>query len=179
MRLLLRAVPLIVAGCTTSVERPTTVSTSPPPNTGPNALSQRANAQNVRRAPVEVRVWGPEHVAGGSDVTLRIAIDKATRDPLDLHVALPPGAELVAGATDERISDPSGHIERTLVVRMPNGVPADDLNVTVDSQGAASGVHTAAAYRFGRPEPTLAQPPRPGVPAIVEGKTLGTPIPLK
>ncbi len=68
---------------------------------------------------------------------------------------------------------------RVLVVHLANGVPANDVHVSVDSGGTDYGVHATAAYRFGRPEPTLPQPPRAGAPVKVNGKTLGTPIPLK
>jgi hypothetical protein len=126
-----------------------------------------------------VKLLGPDHVDGQSDLTLRVSIDRATRDPLDLRLVLPPGATLVSGAAAERIDETSGHIERTLIIHLANGVPAEDVHLSVDTGGTDYGAHANAAYRFGRAEPTLPQPPRTGSQVKVQGKTLGTPIPLK
>jgi hypothetical protein len=57
-------------------------------------------------------------------------------------------------------------------------VPAADVRVTVDARGIGYGVHATSAYRFGRPEPKLPQPPRAGPPVIVRGRSVGSPIPL-
>jgi hypothetical protein len=57
-------------------------------------------------------------------------------------------------------------------------VPATDLRVTVDTRGIGYGVHATSAYRFGRPEPKLPQPPREGPPVMVRGRSVGSPIPL-
>lgn len=170
-----------LSGCSSSGERasPASAPTPATPNGATAPALSRATAPGTLRAPVEVKVTGPDHVDGAHDVTLRVSIDRSTRDPLDLRVSLPAGANLVSGAAVERIDETSGHIERTLIIHLANGVPAEDVHLSVDTGGTDYGAHANAAYRFGRAEPTLSQPPRTGNQVKVQGKTLGTPIPLK
>jgi hypothetical protein len=126
-----------------------------------------------------VRVDGPSKVEPGSQLALRISIERAMgNDPLDLGVAIPEGVVLVSGQTQETITGGAAHVERPLTVRLTGGVPPTDLRVTVDVRGMGYGVHASSAYRFGRPEPKLPQPPREGRPVIIRGRSAGRPIPL-
>ncbi len=132
-----------------------------------------------RRAPVTLKLEGPQEVQVGGEIGLRVVIDRTTRgQPLRLRVHLPAGVELVSGRTREEINDPSGHVERTLVIRFA-GIPADDVTASVDEGGVGYGVHATSAYRFGRADPKLPQPPRTGSPVNIGGKDIGTPIPLR
>ena len=158
---------LATGGCATRSDA------SPPIPSAPVGTGLRA------RAPVVVRVDGPAEVAPGSELALRIVIERVMgHDPLDLSIVLPEGVVLVSGQTEEKITGDSQHVERSLTVRLTGGVPATDLRVTVDTRGIGYGVHASSAYRFGRPEPKLPQPPREGRPVVIRGRSAGSPIPL-
>jgi hypothetical protein len=145
----------------------------------PPTASALASAEPPARAPIVVRVDGPAEVRPGSELALRIVIERAMGgDPLDIRVMLPEGTDLVSGRTQEQITGGSKHVERSLVLRLSGDVPAADLRVTVDMRGTGYGVHATSAYRFGRPEPKLPQPPRQGRPVVIHGQNAGSPIPL-
>ncbi len=145
----------------------------------PEPAAEDAGGPRLQRAPVVVWVDGPAQVQAGSELTLRVTIERnAGSDPLDLNIVLPAGAVLVSGQTQERITGDARHVERTLGLRLTGAIPAADLDVSVDSRGIGYGVHATSAYRFGRPEPKLPQPPRAGPPVMVRGQSVGNPIPL-
>jgi hypothetical protein len=138
--------------------------------------STRAASQ---RPPVVVSVSGPRQVSG--DTIDLVVLMERTRPSVSatLNVLLPVGVELVSGALAEEIVGGAARIERVIRVHLPNGVPVSDVQVSADTTGLGFGAHATAAYRFGRAEPTLAQPPRAVAPVIVNGASLGQPIPLR
>ncbi len=161
----------LACGCANS-------SDAPPPGAGGENADASPNGPRAR-APVVVRVDGPAQVEPGSELALRIVIERAMgNDPLDLSVMPPEGVVLVSGQRLERITGDSKRVERFLTVRLTGGVPAADLDVVVDTRGFGYGVHARAAYRFGRKEPKLPQPPREGRPVVIRGRSAGRPIPL-
>ena len=112
-------------------------------------------------APMHVVVSGPERPPVGTPFKVSIAIDRvqAAMVPLELSVTLPAGARVIAGATRETIVDRAKlTFRRTLTVQFDKRAPANDLVVTVSHQTLSSGVTATGHYRFGRPEPKLAQP---------------------
>jgi hypothetical protein len=136
------------------------------------------HAEQNARAPVTVAVSGPAAIDGG-EIELSIVIHRSFANdwPLHLAVALPEGVTLVAGSLDETIVEPQAlAIERKLRLAVAS-VPPQDVVVRVSARGANYGVHAEDAYRFGRPAPKLATPPR-GPALSPHGRRLGEPIPL-
>ena len=132
------------------------------------------------RAPLLLTVSSSGSMESGSDLDLKIVIDRTTpSDPTQLNITLPQGADLVSGALAETITDAVPHVERVVRIHLPNGVPASDVRVTAHTAGVGYGAHAAASFRFGRAEPLLAQPVRAGAPLLVGGKSLGQAIPVK
>lgn len=131
------------------------------------------------RAPVVVRVSGPEHVASGDVVDIRVVVERRHGDaPITLMVTPPPGTTMVQGQAVEILSGTESRAERTFKVECKDKVPVQDLLVTAHGSGPGWGVHATGAYRFGRPEPQLARSPRSGAPIVVHGRNLGRGIPL-
>lgn len=128
-------------------------------------------------APLLLHVGAARDVAPG-ELELELVIERRTEDPVTLELQLPAGVELIDGNARETLHEPARLIVKKVRLRLPNGTPLDDVRVFADSRGAGYGVRASAAYRFGRPEPKLAQPPRRGRAAIANGKRLGRPIPL-
>jgi len=172
-------VALALLACNASGDRVPSALSPLPNATGEPSSESVAQSAQLRHSPVEVRVNGPDQIGSSTDITVQVLIDRIAKDPLSLRVVLPPGASIISGAREEQITGGSGHIERTLVLHLANGVPPDDVRVIVDAGGPDYGVHATAAYRFGRPEPKLPQPARTGKSVVVNGRNLGTPIPLK
>src|SRR5262245_50842846 len=115
----------VLTACASS-ERVASTSTSGPGKTPATASSTPAPS-STREAPMLVHVTGPDQVSGLNEVTLKVSLDRGTRDPVDLKIVLPPGTELVSGVAQEHITEVAELTERTLVVRLPNGIPTDDV----------------------------------------------------
>jgi len=131
------------------------------------------------RAPVVVRVSGPEHVAAGDLFDIKVVVERRRGDaPITLTVTPPPGTTLVQGQAVEILSGTEASTERTFKVDCKGKVPLQDLLVSAHGSGPGWGVHATGAYRFGRPEPQLARSPRSGAPIVVHGRNLGRGIPL-
>ncbi len=174
----------ILASCTGPTE-PTshaTVATAETPSAAalpPHAPATPGARQQPQRAPLVLSVSGTGPMATGTDLDLKIALDRTATDPTQLNVTLPPGADLVSGSLAETITDTATHVERVLRIHLPNGVPPSDVQVTAQTSGVGYGARAAASFRFGRADPLLAQPVRTGAPLMVGGKSLGQPIPVK
>lgn len=159
-------------------------STQPPSPPGRVSVApvapQETGTEAHGRAPLTLRVSGPPTARAGDVVEIEIAVDRPrpTTTPMRLKVVVPPGAELVEGETEETITDSaSSPIRRTLVLRLSR-VPSDDLQVSLDVRESSHGAHATGAYRFGRPEPKLAQPPRSPKRTVIGGRDFGRAIPL-
>jgi hypothetical protein len=97
--------------------------------------------------------------------------------PMTVKVNVPGGVRLVGGQATEVIVDDRNEVVSRVLTLQVDEVPSTDVVVTVDASTAGAGAHATAAYRFGRPEPTL-QPPLRGNPLVVNGRSFGQPIPL-
>jgi hypothetical protein len=131
-------------------------------------------------APFVVKVEGPPAPpAKGTTFDVTIVIDRQVPNstPMQLRLGLPPGVRLVSGnAAETIISDGDRTIRRTVKL-FADETPALDVTATVDVSTPQAGAHAVAAYRFGRPEPRIAEP-SVGRPLTVQGHDLGQPIPL-
>ncbi len=175
--LLLAAVLCAPLACAQSEHR----SAPPTPAADPDPV-QSTGQQILPRpptAPFVVNLTGPAHVAPGTEIELKLVIDRTAADlPLKMKVNLPAGVTLVRGSLDEQLPPGAGPVERTLVVRVGSQMPAAPLEVTVDGGGEGFGAHATRRYRFGRPEPKLPQPGEANRPVRINGSDIGQPIPL-
>jgi len=132
------------------------------------------------RPPVVVRMKGPDSVAAGQDITLVAEIEQHVGDraPVTLNLKLPAGVRLVEGAASETLHPGNTRLERRFVVHVDK-VPAEDIELSVDTQNPAFGARASGAYRFGRAQPKLAEPVRTDQDTVIGGKNLGRPIELK
>lgn len=152
-----------------------------------SAAPSMANAQTApppaarhSNAPFVVRVSGPENPASqlSGRMTLVVVVERQLVDstPLRLSWQLPAGVSLVDGQLTEEIVDAgSPRIERRIVIDVPS-IPEGDVLVAVEARGTAWGARGEGAYRFGRPEPMLPQPPRARKPMTVKGGPDGRPV---
>lgn len=151
--------------------------TKPPAQTSLSATP--VPAERLHRAPLAVSVDGPKAPVAGAEFDIKVLVERVggARGSVTLVVALPAGVDLVQGTLRETVGGTEGRIERTLKVRA-SAIPDEDLKIIASSSGHGWGVRATGAYRFGRPEPRLPQPPRSGPPLIVHGHNLGQGIPL-
>jgi hypothetical protein len=131
------------------------------------------------RSPVTVKLVGPQQVGAGQDIEVVAEVEQFVgASPVELTLLLPEGAHLVSGASFEALPSGDGKLVRRFVVHLDR-VPTTDIEVEASTSNAAFGARAKSAYRFGRPEPRFAEPPRTARPVIVSGKNLGKPIQLK
>jgi hypothetical protein len=124
----------------------------------PNAQPVAVNA-DAARAPMLVR-WQLLSDNGGRLRISAIVVRRALlRVPIDVQVEVPPGLQLVSGATTFRLEPnlPPGETVATMEF-FYSRAPLEDLKLTAHANGPGMGVHATDVYRFGRPAP---QPPRP------------------
>lgn len=112
------------------------------------------------------------------EVRLELKITKfiATEKPLSVKLQLPGGVS--AAETREIPSiDASaiGEFSREIKVLFET-VPMNDMFVVADTQGTAFGFHAELPFRFGRPEPTIALPPRTDESVHMGNIDLGHPV---
>lgn len=132
-------------------------------------------------APLVAKLDGPASVRPGQTITVKLIISRTVVDKLPIAVQwqIPEGAKVVGRAPPGRIVDGRSNQLRQAIRLRFAAVPDRDLLATVEVKGEAYGVSAKAAYRFGRPAPTLPDATH-GAPDIkVNGKTLGTGVPLK
>ena len=163
-------------GCTTPEKQtPTTA-----PAAATIAATENAPPTSEAVPPLFVKVKSTSAIATDTDVELDIEIVRSTPDgtPMQLAIVVPAGAQLTKGAAAESIVDAtSTSVHRLVTVHVGATIPTSDVVVTVDARGVGSGVHATSAYRFGRPEPKLAQPtPGNGPTLSAKGVKLGKPI---
>lgn len=132
----------------------------------------------VRGVPLRIAIEGPSAVTS-NELDLRVIVERRAPAAFRLQLRLPPAVELVDGRADEPINGGERRLERTFRVRLLDGIPSQSLSVVALARGRAQGVRAAAEYRFGRPEPALERPERPGPRLRVQGHDLGSAIPLR
>lgn len=113
----------------------------------------------------------------GTRLTLRARVDKqgSWDAPITIDWQVPPGARLVGGASRAILSGDAADVTLEL-----QALPAEDVVVVASSQTEAAGFHAEARYRFGRPAPVKAAPPRDGETVTTpSGVDLGAPVPVK
>jgi len=154
-----------------------------PSNAAPSVATVQSEPPAAPRhssAPFVVRVSGPENPGSmlTGRMTLVVVVERQLVDstPLRLSWQLPAGVRLVDGQLTEEIVDAaSPRIERRIFIEVPS-IPKGDVLVAVEARGTAWGARGEGAYRFGRPEPMLPQPPRARTPMTVKGGPKGRPV---
>ncbi len=129
------------------------------------------------RAPVQVRVQGPPVAPkAGSTLAVDWAVEMATAfpAPLTVKVRAPHGVEVTGDVSATILPEPGTKRGRVFV--RVREVPKDDLVIVVDGASEAAGMHAEIPYRFGRPAPRVAQPPRADTPVVRDGVNLGRPV---
>ena len=160
----------VVAGPTTPQ-----ASDNPPPAAEP-APSGAPSANP--KSPMTATLLEPSAVAASGEVELGVEVwrVKASLAPIKISLVLPAGAQLAAGAAEETIADTQAQsLKRTWRVRYAT-LPSADAKVIVDWQTDAAGFHSELEYRFGRPAPKRAEPPRLPEVRLPGGQSLGRPI---
>ncbi len=131
-------------------------------------------------APLVARLEGPTQVRAGQTITVKLVITRTVVNKLPIAIAweVPEGAKVVSGLPTGTVDGRSKQLRLVVRLRL-SAVPDRDLVATVEVKGEAYGVSAKAAYRFGRPAPKLpdAAERAPGV--KVNGKVLGTGIPVR
>lgn len=154
-------------------DQPSPSDISPPENATGHAADQEA------RAPLRLTLSGPKAPKAGEQIEVSIVVERtaAAFNPLELRVALPRSAKLVDGELLQTIDDKASTKWARVIKVQIDEVPAEDIVVTVDVRGDGFGAHASSAYRFGRPEPRLPDPPT-DTPRSVGGLDVGSAIPL-
>jgi hypothetical protein len=177
--LLLAAGGLACAGPAARTDPPPAA--DPPPavasSDGPAAAAE--SPRSPLRATIALRDGQP---APGATLVLEAAVERTGRWvlPVEVRVVVPSGARLASGP--EAWTVPGGETPgtdvREIVIEL-SSLPQQDLRLVIDSQGEAAGVHAEAAYRFGRPEPTVEPPARDGPAVRLGERDLGRSVPLR
>ncbi len=132
-------------------------------------------------APLVAKLEGPASVRPGQTIAVKLVLSRTVVDKLPIVIdwQVPDGAKVVGRLPAVRIVDGRSKQLRQVVKLRLAAVPDRDLVATVQINGEAYGVSAKAAYRFGRPAPTLPDAAE-GAPGVkVNGKVLGTGVPLK
>lgn len=162
-------------------EQTATAATSAEPASAPasSADSSEKPEFGPHRAPVVVRLKGPDQVVAGQDITLVAHIEQRVGDsaPVTLNLQLPEGVHLVDGSVSETLPAGNGALERRFVVHV-DAMPVGDVELVAHTRGAGFGAHAKGAYHFGRGEQRLPEPPRTQQDTVVGGKNLGPAIDL-
>lgn len=143
------------------------------------APAEQKPQMGPHKSPVTVKLSGPEQVVAGQDIEVIADIEqRAGSVPVTLELQLPDGVRLVSGEAEELLPAGNGKLQRRFVVHVDR-VPTSDIEVVADTSSSSFGAHAKSVYRFGRPEPRFAEPPRSGKPLTVGGREVGRPIQLK
>ena len=171
---------LSTIGCTTPEKQAPTTAPTPATTVAPAETTTTTHVTDEAVPPLFVKVKSASMPAANADVDIDVEIVRTAPDATPMHLAIvvPSGAQLTKGAATESIVDStSTSVHRLFTVHVGATIPTSDVVVTVDAKGAGSGVHATNAYRFGRPEPKLAQPtPGNGPSLSAKGVKLGKPI---
>jgi len=172
---------LSLSACHESTQPAPSTQSSPPlatPESAPSAAQDPVLGPH--RSPVTVKLLGPEQVSAGQDIEVvaEVAQFVGSNAAVQLHLQLPAGARLVSGNETEQLPSGNGKLTRRFVLHLDT-VPLSDIEVFATTKSNSFGARAKSVYRFGRPEPRLADPPRAGSPLVVSGRNLGNPIQLK
>jgi hypothetical protein len=176
----IRALPLLLSASAVLALSACHPAPEPAPHPAPAAAGSEHADFGPHRSPVVVRLSGPAQVQAGQDVELVAEIDQfvGSQSSVSLDLVLPAGTRLVAGNASEQLPPGNGTLTRRFVVHL-DSVPETNVELVARAGNASFGAHAKSAYRFGRPEPKLAQPKRGTDELIIGGRSLGHPIELK
>ncbi len=131
-----------------------------------------------RQPPIRVHVSGPDSPgADAVEVEAKVTAPKARS--LRIALRLPPGVRLLEGRAMEIVDRPPPTLSRSFRVLAGARSPRGDLEVVVETLGPGPQATGRDAYRFGRAPAKLPRPPRRPGALIVQGHSLGEPIPLR
>ena len=136
---------------------------TPQPSPPASPVQAETQASGARMAPITVRVDGPPAIAVGES-TLSVTLTRAvaSTDPVELGIVLPAGVTVIEGDPNERVVEAGPVILRKFRLRVVR-IPEQDVLITASVRGEHYGARATSAYRFGRAEPKLPQPPLPAV----------------
>ena len=128
-------------------------------------------------SPIVGRLIAPDGVpVAGQSLTLRWEVDQRGDFgvPLDVSVRAPDGVT-VSGDVQVHLEAAIGVATGEVRVSFAE-LPAEDLLIVVHGATEHAGYHQELPYRFGRPEPVIAEPRRMDVPLHIGGRDLGRPV---
>jgi hypothetical protein len=146
--------------------------------TSATAASATAS-ESAAQTPLFVR-WQVQSDSGGRLLITAVLTRRASlRVPVELHVEVPQGLQLVSGSTDLKLEPnlPPGQTEVQLEFQYATP-PAGDLKVVAIASGNGMGVHATDTYRFGRAAPASTQPQPGGATHRIGNVDLGPSVPL-
>jgi hypothetical protein len=146
----------------------------------PKPVVRQAPELGPHQSPVSIQLVGPEQVVAGQDIEVVARVERraGTDAAVALQLELPEGARLVSGDPTEVLPAGNGVVERRFVVHLDR-VPSTDIQVVAQTSTTSFGARAKSTYRFGRPEPRFAEPPRGGKDLKVGGRDVGKPIRLQ
>ncbi len=163
-------VPLLLA-VTVACARPATT----PPTAAPPAKEGTVRMQS----PLQVSWEKAELTPGKLRLVARVHRIAPLAVPLLVRVEAPAGATLAQGRASFTLEPNAAAFEVLEPVELTfAAVPAQDLWLKVDGETRQMGLHAAAVYRFGRPEPVAPEVPATGPAVQRGGKSLGPSVPL-
>ena len=121
--------------------------------------AQNAVSEDAARTPLFVRWQMLSDEGGRLRISAVVVRRTLLRVPIDVHVEVPPGLQLVAGTTAFQLEAnlQPGETVSTLEFTY-SGTPSKDLKLIADASGTGMGVHATDVYRFGRPAPEAPRP---------------------
>lgn len=145
-----------------------------------SAPSPRAPVPDAKvHSPLLVTWEGAELLPGQLRVTARIERKAPLALPFTVRLELPAGATLTQGRAAFELPANAAASVVTETYRLTfEGVPAQDLVLHVDGEGAGLGFHGQVPYRFGRPAPRVPVPSATGPGPVRHGVDVGASIPL-
>jgi hypothetical protein len=153
---------------------------APPPAEAPQAATPPEQAHPVdtaEQAPFVLTLRGPSSVPQVGDVQLEALISspKGFNVPATLSIALPPGARLMSGQENEKLTTiPAGETRRIFKVTLTQKSETP-IKVTIDARDPAGAMGAHAERLFPEPaEPVFTRPSR-GVPPPPVARPLGHP----
>ena len=154
---------------------------SPAPTSTPveHPTAQATQPEQDVASPINARLEAPQGVPQPGQLTITWFVEQpgSLNLPLDVSVMTPSGVT-VSGDTTVTIQ-PGERITRGVLTVEFEVIPADDLVVVVHGAAEHAGFHAELPYRFGRPEPVVADPVRSGPALRIGGRDLGQTIPAQ
>jgi hypothetical protein len=148
------------------------------------ATSATAAGATVSESAAQVPLIVAWHVQSDTGGRLRITAVLTRRStlhvPIDVHIEVPPGLQLVSGTTDLKLEPnlPPGQTEVALEFQYSTP-PQTDLKVVALASGSGMGIHAADSYRFGRPAQPAPHPQPSGLDHHFGNVDLGPAVPIE